>query len=433
MNKTTSYKAILTLAIPAIISGISEPLIGSTDLVLLGNYTKNGIAVMGIGGSAILSLIWLLSSFFMPVSARIAHLFGAGKTDQLHTLTNYLLKRVVVFSVVISLLLYLFSEQIISFYNSSDAEINKEALSYFQIRLIGLPFLLFSIFCFQIFRGLQNTTIALVVTLVGGFVNLCLDFILIKGLYGFPQLGIAGASIASTVSHVVMAIGTLVYFYRFGLFNNKNPTTIYLKLLFSNSLNLFLRTLLLNACILIGNRITTKQGGAYIEVHTIMANLFILIAYFMDGIAHATTAIIGKLKGQNQLGGIRKVAFRGVFLNLLVGFVYTFLIFVFSAGVVSFYSPKISVLELFIDERILFLLTVFIGSIAFTFDGIYIGLENTVFLRNSLLVATLIGYFPTLLISQNYTLHGIWVALLVWMILRSGIPFFHFLMNKKIV
>jgi MATE family multidrug resistance protein len=430
MNKSTSYRNLLALALPAVISGVSEPLIGSTDLVLVGQNTSNGIAVVGVGGSAILSVIWIFSSFLSPIAARVAHLFGENKMDQLHTLIHYLLKRVVLFSVLLALALFFLSEQIIAFYDSPDNAINQSAITYFQLRLIGLPFLLFSIFCFQLFRGLQNTLVALFVTLVGGLLNLLFDFVLIKGLYGFPELGVSGAAIASSISHVAMALGALIYFYRFGLVVNKKPSTIYLGKLYSNSFNLFLRTLLLNACILIGNRITTKQGGGFIEIHTIMANIFIVIAYFLDGIAHAATAIIGKLKGENDLFGIRKIAFRSLFLNTLIAFFFTLMIYFFTVEIISFYTEKVEVLDLFTNERVLFLLTVFIGSVAFTFDGVYIGLEDATFLRNVLVAATILGYFPVLLISQDYTLHGVWVALLVWMVLRSGIPMLNFLLRK---
>ena len=431
MPKTVTYKNILALALPAIVSGISEPLIGSTDLILVGKNTVNGIAVVGIGGSAILSVIWVFSSLLSPISARVAHLFGEHKIDQLHTLVNYLLKRLVIFSIVIVGVLFLLSEQIIAFYESSDTDISQLARSYFELRLIGLPFLLFSIFCFQVFRGLQNTVIALVVTLAAGGVNLVFDFILIKGLFGFPEMGVLGAAVASSLSNVVMAIGSFIYFYRFNLFQIKLKTTIYLKSLFSNSFNLFLRTILLNVCLLIGNRITTKQGGDYIEVHTIMANIFIIIAYFLDGIAHSATALIGKYKGQGDYFEIRKIAFKSLLLNTITTIFFISLIYVFSSIVLSFYSPKEHILNLFLNERGLFLATVFVGSLAFTLDGVYIGLEDAVFLRNVLIIATVVGYFPVLLITGDYSLHGVWMALLAWIVFRSGIPFAHFLFFQK--
>jgi multidrug resistance protein, MATE family len=430
MKSTTSYKNIITLAFPAIISGVSEPLIGSTDLILVGQNTVNGIAVVGIGGSAILSVIWILSSFLSPVAARVAHLHGENKKDQLHTLIQFLLKRVLLVSFVLASVLYLLSDQIISFYDSPEVSISKSAISYFQLRLVGLPFFLFSVFCFQIFRGLQNTMIALVVTLVGGGVNLVFDFLLIKGLLGFPELGVLGAAIASTISQIIMALGVLIYFHRFGFMKKSKAVTIYLKKLYSNSLNLFLRTILMNACILVGNRITAKQGGSYIETHTIMANIFIIVAYFLDGIAHAATAIIGKLKGEKNILGIRKVALRSLFLNTLIAFCFVSLIYLFDRSVVTFYTTNDTVYHLFEGEEKLFLMTMLIGSLAFTFDGIYIGLEDTIFLRNVLIAATILGYFPVLLVIDDYSLHSVWIALLVWMCFRSGLPFARFLIKK---
>jgi Na+-driven multidrug efflux pump len=64
-----------------------------------------------------------------------------------------------------------------------------------------------------------------------------------------------------------------------------------------------------------------------------------------------------------------------------------------------------------------------INAIAFVFDGIFKGLAEAVILRNTLLVATFLGFVPTLLIGDYFDLKlfAIWIAFTVWMIFRSGI------------
>lgn len=427
MKKTTSYINILSLAIPAIISGLSEPLIGSTDLVLVGKNTSQGIAVVGIGGSAILSIIWILASFLSPISARVANLYGENGISEIRPLVSFLLQKIIIASVVITSSLYFLSHHIVAFYDSPEVNIRAASELYFQIRLIGLPFLLFSIFSFHVFRGLQNTVNALIVTLIGGGINLMLDFLLIKGLWVFPELGVQGAAVASTVSHMFMAFGCLLYLKKYKLLKRHTSKKMEIKPLLINSVNLFIRTVLLNACILIGNRITSKQGADFIETHTIMANIFIVIAYFLDGVAHATTAITGKLRGQQKTDKIKLVGFKGLLLNCFVTLIFLVFLSYNENSLLSFYSSNSLITELFSPQKNIFLVTIFLGCIAFTFDGIYIGLENTPFLRNTLIISTCIGYFPVLLLTQDYSLHGVWIALLCWMFLRAIIPLVHFL------
>ena len=63
-----------------------------------------------------------------------------------------------------------------------------------------------------------------------------------------------------------------------------------------------------------------------------------------------------------------------------------------------------------------------INAIAFMFDGIFKGLGEAKYLRNVLLVATFLGFTPTLLIADYFglKLYAIWLGFLVWMLIRSS-------------
>jgi Na+-driven multidrug efflux pump len=62
-----------------------------------------------------------------------------------------------------------------------------------------------------------------------------------------------------------------------------------------------------------------------------------------------------------------------------------------------------------------------VNAIAFMFDGIFKGLGEAKYLRNVLLVATFLGFWPTLLILDylGLKLYAIWIAFFVWMLIRS--------------
>jgi Na+-driven multidrug efflux pump len=74
-----------------------------------------------------------------------------------------------------------------------------------------------------------------------------------------------------------------------------------------------------------------------------------------------------------------------------------------------------------------------LNAVAFVYDGAFKGLAEAVALRNTLILATFIGFVPAIYIGDyfNLGLYGIWIAFTVWMLLRAGILIR--IMNKRIL
>ncbi|MCK5677292.1 MAG: MATE family efflux transporter, partial [Flavobacteriaceae bacterium] len=86
------------------------------------------------------------------------------------------------------------------------------------------------------------------------------------------------------------------------------------------------------------------------------------------------------------------------------------------------------VLDLFYNIFWIVLLMQPINAIAFVFDGIFKGLAEAIILRNTLIIATFLGFVPVLLIGDhlNLKLYAVWIAFTVWMLFRGGILFLIF-------
>jgi Na+-driven multidrug efflux pump len=99
------------------------------------------------------------------------------------------------------------------------------------------------------------------------------------------------------------------------------------------------------------------------------------------------------------------------------------LCFVFYIPIGKLFTRESEVLQLFYNVFWIVLLMQPINAVAFVFDGIFKGMAEAVILRNSLLIATFLGFIPTLLIGDYFDLklNAIWIAFTVWMILRGGI------------
>jgi len=85
------------------------------------------------------------------------------------------------------------------------------------------------------------------------------------------------------------------------------------------------------------------------------------------------------------------------------------------------FSSDAEVLDTFYSIFYLVILALPVNAIAFVLDGLFKGLGEMKFLRNVLLLATFIGFIPSLFLGKylDLGLHGIWIAITVWMLIRG--------------
>ncbi len=423
-----SFKGINKLAIPAIISGIAEPLLSITDTAIVGNiqnHPTEALAAVGIAGSFISALVWILAQTRSAISATISKYLGAKKLDEIATLPAQIIGINLLVSIIIYLVTLFFVTEIFQLYNANGLILNY-AVSYYKIRAIGFPLTLFVFSVFGVFRGLQNTFWPMMVSIVGATLNIGLDFILVYGIEGFINpMNVEGAAWASVMSQGVMAILSLILIIKKTPFSLKItfPFNKEIKNLLAISFNLIIRAISLNVALYLANSYATKYGEFYIAAQTIAFQIWLFFAFFIDGYASVGNIISGKLLGEKNYKKMWKLSIKlsrysiiiAILLSLVCGATY------FSIG--KLFSQETEVLQLFYSVFWIVLIMQPINAIAFVFDGIFKGLAEAATLRNLLLGATFLGFLPVLLISDyfNLKLYGIWIAFTVWMLLRAGI------------
>ena len=140
-----TFKGINKLAIPAIISGIAEPLLSITDTAIVGNiqnHPTEALAAVGIAGSFISALVWILAQTRSAISATVSKYLGAKKLDEIASLPAQIIAINLVLSLVIYFSTIFFADQIFEMYNA-DGLILSYSVEYYKIRAIGFPLTLF--------------------------------------------------------------------------------------------------------------------------------------------------------------------------------------------------------------------------------------------------------------------------------------------------
>lgn len=423
-----SFRKINKLAIPAIISGIAEPLLSITDTAIVGNIQTNpteALAAVGIAGSFIAAIVWILAQTRSAISAIIAQYFGAGKLDRILQLPA----QIIAINVGLSLFIYVttvfFIENIFEMYNASGL-ILEQAVSYYKIRAMGLPFTLFTFSVFGIFRGMQNTFWPMVISLFGTALNIGLDFVLVFGIEGYiPAMNVEGAAWASIIAQAFMTLFALILVLKKTPFSFKLnfPFHPEIKRLLSLSFNLVIRTISLNIALYLANAYATKYGANYIAAQTIAFQIWLFFAFFIDGYSSVGNIMSGKFLGQKNYAQIWKLSKQlNKYTLVITLFLGVFCFFLYEP-IGKLFSQDPEVLHLFSSIFWIVILMQPINALAFVFDGIFKGLAEAVTLRNTLLAATFLGFIPVLLIGDYFDLklYAIWIAFTVWMILRGGI------------
>lgn len=421
-----SFKRIQQLALPAIIAGIAEPVLSSTDAAIVGNIANYGtasLAAVGIVGSFLSMLIWVLAQTRSAIATIVAQNLGAGNIKNLKNFPAQAIYFNIILSIIVLFSTYFFVEHIFTFLNAEGLVLTY-SIDYYNIRVWGFPLTLFTFAVFGIFRGLQNTFWPMIIAIIGASLNIGLDFLLV---YGFkeiiPAMGIKGAAWASLIAQLVMALIALELLLKKTKVSLrlKFPLHPEIKRLVSMSFNLFLRSLALNVALMLAVKDATALGSNYIAAHAIAINIWLFTAFFIDGYGAAGNVLAGKILGEKDYARLHQLTKRVNFYNLWVALFLMVLLIIFYYPLGTIFIKEDGVLTIFYSMFFLVIICQPINALAFTFDAIFKGLGEMAYLRNVLLGATLFAFIPILYVSKylDWGLKGIWVAIIFWVSFRA--------------
>ncbi len=430
MDTTLSNKQINRLAIPAIIAGVSEPILSLTDAAIVGHITidpTESLAAVGIVSSFLSMLIWVLGQSRSAISAIISKNLGANKLEQVKTLPAQAIAIIVLLSIIICCLTIPFSEAIFKFYNASGPLLNY-SVDYFNIRIIGLPFTLYTFAVFGVFRGLQNTYHPMLIAILGALVNIFLDLVLVYGITNLiAPMNLKGAALASVLSQMVMAIMTTILILKNSSIPLKISTPINKALpkFLAMIGNLIIRTLALNLALYFATSFATSYGTNYIAAYTIAINLWFFAAFAVDGYASAGNILSGKFLGAKKFETLVQLSQKLTKKALIVGISMASIGGIFYNSLGEVFTSDPIVLSIFNEVFWIVLLMQPLCALTFVFDGIFKGLGQMRVLRNVLLTSTLLVFIPALFLGDylNLKLHGILWAFTIWIVTR-GLPLF---------
>ncbi len=423
--RPSAHRSVLVLAVPLILSNLSVPLVGAVDTAVMGQldapHFMGGVAV---GGILFSFLFWGFSFLRMGTTGLTATALGQdNRTEVVATLIRGL-----ILAAIFGALVILLSKPIGLFalpLMGGSEDVQATANSYYAIRVWSAPFVLANYCLIGWLLGNQNATATLLMTLWTNLVNIALDIALVIGL----EWGVAGVAVATLVAE---SSATLVGAFlvrrqlqrlarqpgtegRTSLTRRSLFEPAKLRSLVSVNRDIFIRTL----CLITGFAFFTAQSARQTEVilaaNAILLQFQSIMAYGLDGFAHAVEAIAGRLAGARDAEGLRSVVRAGLHWSLGAAVIIGGAFALGGTALINLFTGLQDVREAAATYLIWMIVSPVISVGAYLLDGLFIGTLRTRDMRNAAILSLVIYLGSFSILWPLLGNHGLWLALMILM------------------
>ena len=212
MKTSISTREIWRIAVPIMIGGLAQTLITFTDTAFLGHLSIIALGASMMAGMYYFVFTTMAMGLASGIQRIIARRFGAREYNKIGSIFQHGAASILIFGLLLFTIMRLFSGPLLDFIIESDS-IYAKAMEYINVRQFGIVFVCFNYLFRSLYTGLSNTKVITYSTIIMATVNIILDYCLIFGKFGFPEMGIAGAALASLIAEITATTFFFVYTY----------------------------------------------------------------------------------------------------------------------------------------------------------------------------------------------------------------------------
>ena len=325
-------RAVLKLGVPLVLSNLAQFAIHITDTLMLGWYNVTALAAATLAGSLYFVIFIVGAGFAQAVTPLVAAAAEAGDTQTVRRVTRMAIWLSVFYGVLVALP-FLVAEPILLAIGQT-AAVASEGADYMQIIIIGMVPALVVMVLKSFLVGLEMTAMILWSTVIAALLNIVLNYILIFGNFGAPELGIRGAAIASVTMQIATVVVLVVYALRrlphYNLARNPlRPDPSVMTRVFRLGLPIGLTSLAEGGLFTASAIMMGWIGEIPLAAHGIALQLASLTFMVHIALSQAATVRAGRAVGRGdetalRRGGLVAIAMSGLFVALTI---FAFLVF----------------------------------------------------------------------------------------------------------
>lgn len=425
MTNPSGYRRIAALAFPIILANCTTPLLGLTDTAVIGHFgTVGDLGAIALGSLLFSFIFWGFGFLRMGTSGFVAQAVGRRDSAEMVAVLARGLVLASVLGAALLLLQWPLLELALFCFSAGD-DVEMLTRAFFQTRIWGAPACLGLYVLMGFFIGRGQTSTLLLAQLVLNGINVALD-IVFAGVLG---LGVRGIGLGTALAEwlTLLFAGALAWHSLRDVLKVIAPTlrhTVFdrhkLGLMLAANTDILVRTLAL----LFGFAWFADRGARFGDV-TLAANHVLLqlvsfSAFFLDGFAFATEALVGRALGAEDRAEFNALVRRSSVLAALTAVGLTVMIGFGGEWIVA----RLTDLAPVRDAATVFLpfaaAYVFASFPAFQLDGIFIGATRTRALRDAALIATALFVATAWCLAPPFGNRGLWSAFIIFVIARAA-------------
>ena len=426
------YKSLFTMTFTIALQNVIVFGVNLADSLMLGRFSEESLA----GVSLVNQIQFLLQMIIIGVGAGTlifsSRAWGSKDIITIKKIANIAMKTAVVLSLVIFIPVFFFPEQVLSLLSNEEAVV-AEGVKYLKIICFTYPVFAITNTLLSTLRSVETVRIGFYVSLSTLIINVCLNYFLIFGNFGFPRLGAQGAAVATTVARAVELI-IVIFYIKFKDKKIRLKPSDYGRLdkeLFKAYLKKGTPVLASNTmwglAMAIQTAILGHLGQATITAGSIASTVFQIMSVVVYGCANASSVVVSKMIGESKEKNYKPYIKTLQIIYVLIGLATGTVLFFIKDIVLSFYdiSPEANLLA----TRFLFILCITVVGTSYQMPcltGIVVSGGDTTFIMKNDFIFMWLIVLPTAAIFAfvlNLPPEFVFIALKADQILKCPVAF----------
>ena len=425
MKNEFEKKEVWLNSYPIFLWLVSEPLVGLIDSKIASYIDIDVLSAVGIGETIYFVFIWIFIFLAYGTTPYVSSLQATKQIDKLNYFISFGRKSSLLIGILSAGLLIFVSSQLINFFEPTP-NVSSKAISYLMLRSLGLPFYLLNMHSTAVLRGMKYPKITLYSSVIVGVSNVVLSYFLGIVL----NFGITGIAVSSSIAFLISSLYSTKV-----LIDTQTQTTNSViseekkeisKKFFSVGFFIFIRSMFLTLFMAYLRNRASLMSMSEIALQHVLLQLWSFGYVFVDALAIAAQTLVAEYKAKFNL---YKNSELKKYLNSLTLKIAVFLFiisFIFLENMVLLITDASLVSIIDVELKILFALSLLIGSFAFLWDGVLLGLDKSRQFSTLTVISSIFGFLScAYLLTQDNSLSSLWIGLNASLLSRALLGYYH--------
>ncbi len=355
MKTKITNKEIWSIALPIMLGNMAQTIINFTDTAFLGH-----LGMIALGASMLAGLFYYVFTtvalgFSIGIQIIVARRFGERNYDRIGVIFEHGSIFVLILGLILFSILYFFSDRLL-FWLIDSPNIYEASLDYIKYRQFGIVFVCFNFLYRALYVGISNTKVITYSTIIMAVVNIILDYCLIFGKFGFPEMGIGGAALASFCAEVSAFGFFTIYSYitlkkkEFGMFKSHKLESELMGRILKISMPTMVQKLFSFSVWFIFFVLIEKMGETSTGISSITRSIYMILITPCFAFSTTTNTLVSRTIGEGHSDRIFSTINKVLKNCLLCTIPIVILVVIFPMQIVSIYTDDLDFAQLVVPS-----------------------------------------------------------------------------------